>query len=198
MWETNGRHVWETCVGDKCGRRVEDKCKPIQPKAPKTRAPRVGDKCARQVEHKSKLIRPKATRVGDKCAKQVGDKCGKQAGDKCKVMRPKAPRVADKCGKQVCETSVGDKCKLIWPKAPGVGDKWDTSVTFYGARHPDWDASPETKAKSCGPGRQPFERSKNPIVWGNSSHHFLIGKLISTAHQTQVLCEMSSNSYKVL
>ena len=37
---------------------------------------------------------------------------------------------------------------------------WETRC---GPRHPEWDASPETEAKSCGPGMQPFERSKNPI-----------------------------------
>ena len=65
---------------------------------------------------------------------------------------------------------MGDKCKLIRHKAPSVGDKcgrqvqiWETSVNSCGARHPDSDASPETKAKSCGPGMQPFEMSKNPI-----------------------------------
>ena len=39
----------------------------------------------------------------------------------------------------------GDKCKLTRPKAP------------------EWDANPATEAKSCGPGMQPFERSKSPI-----------------------------------
>ena len=42
-------------------------------------------------------------------------------------------------------------------------DQWKTGVNSSGPRHPEWDASPETKAKSCGPGMQPFERSKNPI-----------------------------------
>ena len=42
-------------------------------------------------------------------------------------------------------------------------DKWKTGVNSCGPRHPEWDASPETEAKSCGPGMQPFERSKNPI-----------------------------------
>ena len=71
------------------------------------------------------------------------------------------------------ETSVN--CKLMRPKAPewqtSVGDKWKTGVNSCGPRHPEWDASPEpewdaspeTEAKSCGPGMQPFERSKNPI-----------------------------------
>ena len=44
-----------------------------------------------------------------------------------------------------------------------MGDKGETSVNSCGPRHPEWDASPETEAKSCGPGMQPFERSKNPI-----------------------------------
>jgi len=44
-----------------------------------------------------------------------------------------------------------------------VGDKGETSVNSFGPRHPEWDASPETEAKSFGPGMHPFERSKNPI-----------------------------------
>ena len=32
-----------------------------------------------------------------------------------------------------------------------------------GPRHPELDASPETEAKSRGPGMQPFESIKNPI-----------------------------------
>ena len=46
---------------------------------------------------------------------------------------------------------------------PCVGDKRETHVKACGPEHPEWNASPETKAKSCGPGMQPFERSKNPI-----------------------------------
>ena len=42
-------------------------------------------------------------------------------------------------------------------------DKWKTGVNSCAPRHPEWDASPETEAKSSGPGMQPFERSKNPI-----------------------------------
>ena len=86
-WETRGRQVWETSVW----RQVGDKCKLMQPKAP--RVGQGGDKC--------KLMRPKEPRVGDKCGRQVGDtrvrdKCGSQGGDKCKLMRPKEPRVGDK------------------------------------------------------------------------------------------------------
>ena len=44
-----------------------------------------------------------------------------------------------------------------------MGDKGETSVNSCGPRNPGWDASPETEAKSCGPGMQSFERSKNPI-----------------------------------
>ena len=78
---------WETSVW----RQVGDKCKLMQPKAP--RVGQGGDKC--------KLMRPKEPRVGDKCGRQVGDtrvrdKCGSQGGDKCKLMRPKEPRVGDK------------------------------------------------------------------------------------------------------
>ena len=61
---------WETSVGDRCGRQVEDKCK---------------------------FMRPKAPRVGDKWETSVqGTQSGKQKGDKCKLMQPKAPRVGDK------------------------------------------------------------------------------------------------------
>ena len=49
------------------------------------------------------------------------------------------------------------------PKARRVGDKGETSVNSCGPRHAEWYASPETEAKSCGPGMQSFERSKNPI-----------------------------------
>ena len=73
--------------------------------------------------------------------------------------------VKGKCGRRVWETSVN--CKLMRPKAPewqtSVKDKWKTGVNSCGPRHPEWDASPETEAKSCDPGMQPFERSKNPI-----------------------------------
>ena len=62
--------------------------------------------------------------------------------------------VKDKCGRRVWETSVS--CKLMRPKAPRVADRCNSC----GPRHPEWDASPETEAKSCGPGMQPFERSK--------------------------------------
>ena len=78
------------------------------------------------------------------CETSVKDKCGRRVWEtsvNCKLMRPKEPRVADKCGRQV----------------------WETGVNSCGPRHPEWDASPETEAKSCGPGMQPFERSKNPI-----------------------------------
>ena len=44
-----------------------------------------------------------------------------------------------------------------------AGDKWETSVKACGPERPEWNASRETKAKSRGPGTQPFERSKNPI-----------------------------------
>ena len=44
-----------------------------------------------------------------------------------------------------------------------MGDKGGTSANSCGPTHLEWDASPETEAKSCGPGMQPFERSKNPI-----------------------------------
>ena len=87
-------------------------------------------------------MRPKATRVGDKCWRQVGDKC--------KLMRPKAGNQS--AGK----TSVGDKCKLMWPKAPRVGDKcgrqvWETSVNSCGPRHPEWETSVGDKCKLMRP-----------------------------------------------
>ena len=82
-------------------------------------------------------------------------------------MRPKAPRVGDKRERQEWETSVGDKCKLMRPKKReweiSVRDKLETRVNSCSPRHPEWDASPEADAKSCGTGMQPFERSKNPI-----------------------------------
>ena len=40
---------------------------------------------------------------------------------------------------------------------------WETNVKACGPQHPEWNASPETKAKSCGPGMLPFKRIKNPI-----------------------------------
>ena len=84
----------------------------------------MGDKC--------KLMRPKATRVGDKCGRQVWktsvNSCSPRhpewetsVEDKCKLTRPKAPRVGGKCGRLM-----EDKCRLMRPKAPRVGDKWET------------------------------------------------------------------------
>ena len=61
----SGRQVWETSVGEKCGRQVGDKCKimrQVVPQAPK---------CEGQVVHKCKIMRPKTPRVGDKRARQV-------------------------------------------------------------------------------------------------------------------------------
>ena len=73
--------------------------------------------------------------------------------------------MGDECGRRVWETSVN--CKLLRPRHPewqtSVKDKCKTGVNSCGPRHPEWDARPETEAKSCGPGMQPFERSKNPI-----------------------------------
>ena len=99
----SGRQVWKTSV--------EDKCKLMQPKAP-----RVGDKCGRQVGDKCKIMQSKAPRMKDKG--------GGQVEDKCKLTQPKAPRVGDKwetsgtsvaqgtqSGRQVWEISVGDKCR---------------------------------------------------------------------------------------
>ena len=72
------------------------------------------------------------------------------------------------------------------PKARRVGDKEETSINSCSPRHPEWDASSETKAKSCGPGMQPFERSKNRIgkpVWGKREYlwhresDFLLGTM---------------------
>ena len=42
-----------------------------------------------------------------------------------------------------------------------VGDKLEISVKVCGPDHPERNASPETKAKSCGPGTQPFESLGN-------------------------------------
>ena len=52
---------------------------------------------------------------------------------------------------------MGDECKIMRPRAPRAGHKWETSVRACGPKHPEWNASPETK------GTQPFERSKNPV-----------------------------------
>ena len=67
-------------MGDKCGRQVWETSVKIM----RTKTPRVKDKCGRQVEDKCKLMRPKAPKsegqVGDKCkikAPRAGDKCGR-------------------------------------------------------------------------------------------------------------------------
>ena len=130
-------------------------------------------------------MRPKApsgeTSVGDKCGRQVGDNCksmrprapewetsaGGQVGDTCKIMRPRA-----RSGKQM-----GDKCKIMRPRAPRVGDKWETSVKSRGSGRPEWNASPEPKAKSCDPRMQPFETSKNPIQVNLFGEHSREGRL---------------------
>ena len=103
------------------GKQVGDKCKLMQPKAPKSEETSVGHKC--------KIMRPKTPRVKDKC--------GRQVEDKCKLMRPKVPK---------CEGQVGDKCKIMRPKAPRVKDKCgrqveETSVNSFGPRHPKWETS---------------------------------------------------------
>ena len=71
----SGRQVWETSVGDKCGRQVwrqvwetsvgdkwETSVKSCSPRAPK---------CEGQVGHKCKIMQPKTPRAGDKCGRQV-------------------------------------------------------------------------------------------------------------------------------
>ena len=60
-------------------------------------------------------------------------------------------------------------------------DEWKTGVNSCGPRHPEWDASPEKEAKACGPGMQPFERSKNPIQVN------LFGEQIVTEEYTTTL-----------
>ena len=80
----------------------------------------MGDKGEKCKLDKCKLMQPQAPRVGDKGETSVqGTQSGKQGGDKCKLMRPKAPRVGDKeetsvnsCGPRNPEwdTSVGDRC----------------------------------------------------------------------------------------
>ena len=87
-------------------------------------------------------------------------------------MRPRAPRVGDKCGRQVGDKFTSMPERLEWETS--VGDKWKTSVKSCGPEHPERNASPETKTKSCGPGMQPFERSKNPIqvnLFGEQCSH---------------------------
>ena len=87
------------------------------------KATRVGDKCGRQVgikwETSANSCGPRhpewETSVGNKCGRQVWETSGRQVGDKCKIMRPKTPRVKDKCGRQV-----EDKCKLMQPKETRV------------------------------------------------------------------------------
>ena len=81
------RHpVWETSVGDKCGRQVGDKCKLMR-----SQTSRVGDTCGRQVGDKCKIMRPKTPRVGDKGETSVNscgprhpewETRGRQGGDK--------------------------------------------------------------------------------------------------------------------
>eukprot|EP00435_Cladocopium_sp_Y103_P062924 s750_g24.t1 len=121
---------WETSVGDKCWRQVEDKCKLMRP-----RPPRLGDKCGRQVEDKCKLMRPRALRVGDKRETSVNS-CG-----------PEHPEwetsVGDKCGRQVWETCVGHKCEA------SVGNKWETSVNLCGPEHPEWETSVGDKSSQA-------------------------------------------------
>ena len=79
-------------------------------------------------------------------------------------MGDKGETSVNSCGPRHPEWETrGSKCKLMRPKARRVGDKGETSVNLCGPRHTEWDASPETEAKSCGPGMQPFERSKNSI-----------------------------------
>ena len=95
------------------------------------------------------------TSVGNKCETSVNS-CGPRHPE-CETS------VKEKCGRRVWETSV-NSCGPRHPEwQTSVKDKWKTSVNSCGPRHPEWDASPETEAKSCGPGMQPFERSKNPI-----------------------------------
>ena len=70
MGNKSGRQVWETKMGDKCGRQVGDKCKLMRPKAS-----RVRDKCGRQGGDKCKLMQPKEPRAGDKGETSVNS-CG--------------------------------------------------------------------------------------------------------------------------
>ena len=225
--ETSGRQV-----GDKCkilrprAPRMEDKWEtslksrgPGRPER-KTSGRQVGDKC--------KIMRPRPPRLGNKWEASVKS-CGPEhpewetsVGDKCKIMRPRPPRVGDKCGRQVA-----DKCKSMRPRAPRAGprvvDKWETNATACGPEHPEWEtsgrqvgakcksmrpehpewnASPETKAKSCGPGMQHFERSKNPIqvnlfgeephagkpVWGTIKNTHVFFLLRGTMHYGKPWC----------
>ena len=69
--------MWETSVGDKCGRQVGDKCKLMQPKAP-----RVGEKGEAIVNSCGPRNPEWETSVGDKCGRQVWET---SVGDKCKL-----------------------------------------------------------------------------------------------------------------
>ena len=103
----------------------------------------MGDKC--------KLIQPKAPRVGDKCERQRREtsenSCGPRhpewetsvrikweasGGNRSETIWPKVPEwktsVGDKCARQVWEPSVGDKCGR---------QVWETSVNSCGPRHPE-------------------------------------------------------------
>ena len=65
----------------------------------------------------------------------------------------------------------GNNYKIMQPRHPR-GDKWETSrdknhaaqsTHRLGEKRRLRNASLETEPKSCGPGTQPFQRSKNPI-----------------------------------
>eukprot|EP00435_Cladocopium_sp_Y103_P047878 s1005_g14.t1 len=121
----SGRQVWETRVGDTCGRQVGDRWKNMRP-----RAPRVGDKFFETSGRKVSTHAAQSTQIG----RQVSETSGRQVGDKCKL-GPEHPE---------WETSVGDKCKLMRPRAPRVGDKYRKQVGDKG----------ETSVNSDGPDTQ--------------------------------------------
>ena len=60
-------------MGAKCGRQVGDKCKLMQPKAP-----RVGDKGETSVNSCGSRNPEWETSVGDKCGRQVWETSGRQ------------------------------------------------------------------------------------------------------------------------
>ena len=84
-------------------------------------------------------------------------------GDKCQLMQPKATRVGDKCGRQVWETSVNSCGPRHPEWETSVGDKWKTSVDSCGSRHPECEISVghkwETSVNSCGPRHPEWETS---------------------------------------
>ena len=66
-------------------------------------------------------------------------------------MRPQATRVGDKCGRQVLETSVNSCGPRHSEWETSVGGKWETSANSCGPRHPEWETSVGDKCKLMRP-----------------------------------------------